>query len=344
MKSMNLKSLKIEGFKSIGEIELKSPNPFTVFVGSNAAGKSNIFEALEFFNYCNVMDDFEAVKYFGNIEDILNRNLPSERLISFNFDLGSVKPHFSLRSDFRNESSHFDGSSFEDFGKYYSESLFMNDLKDTVNKDEYLHLTNFCRVFPGKSSLLKKFTKDDSQLAIDGSNLEIVLKRVLKNEKNSNEIHEILDSLISGFVTLQIVSEELSGTDNLLFYERGLRKPLTKRLISNGTFNILSILTAIYQSEKPQFLCIEEPENGLNPKVVRELVSIIRNQCLEKGHYIWLNTHSQTLVSELRPEEIVLVDKVNGMTKTKQLAGFNLHGLKMDEALLTNSLGGGIPW
>jgi hypothetical protein len=50
------------------------------------------------------------------------------------------------------------------------------------------------------------------------------------------------------------------------------------------------------------------------------------------------------LVSQLQPKEIILVDKVNGMTQTKQIAGMDLHGLKMDEALLTNSLGGGIPW
>ena len=72
---MKIKELKIKGFKSIGEIVLKSPNPFSVFVGANGAGKSNIFEALEFFNYCNIMDDNEAVKYFGNIEDIINKNL-----------------------------------------------------------------------------------------------------------------------------------------------------------------------------------------------------------------------------------------------------------------------------
>ena len=45
---MNIKEIKIKGFKSIGEIVLKSPSPFSVFVGANGAGKSNIFEALEF--------------------------------------------------------------------------------------------------------------------------------------------------------------------------------------------------------------------------------------------------------------------------------------------------------
>ena len=48
--------------------------------------------------------------------------------------------------------------------------------------------------------------------------------------------------------------------------------------------------------------------------------------------------------AELTPEEIILVDKKNGLTQVKQVKGFDLHGLRMDEALLTNTLGGGIPW
>jgi predicted ATPase len=341
---MKIKELKVKGFKSIGEIVLKSPNPFSVFVGANGAGKSNIFEALEFFNYCNIMDDNEAVKYFGNIEDIINKNLPLENYILFDIDLGEIKPHFSLRPNLQIKPPLFDAGSFEDFGKYFSEKHLDRNAKESISQPEYLHLTNFTRLFVGKESMRKRNTQDDSQLSLDASNLEKVLKRLFRNENVKNEIIEILQLLIPEFVEIQIVTEEFSSTDNLLLYEKSLRKPITKRLISDGTYNILAILAAIYQSDTPQFLCIEEPENGLNPKVVRELVRIIRNQCEERGHYIWLNTHSQTLVSELRPEEIILVDKVNGMTQTKQVAGMDLHGLKMDEALLTNSLGGGIPW
>ena len=90
-------------------------------------------------------------------------------------------------------------------------------------------------------------------------------------------------------------------------------------------------------------MCIEEPENGLNPKIVREMVTMFRSFC-EDGHVIWLNTHSQTLLSELRPEEVVLVNKKNGHTILKQLKGIDMLGMRMDEAILTNSIGGGIPW
>lgn len=339
---MEIRELKIEGFKSIGEIVLKSPNPFSVFVGANGAGKSNIFEALELLSYCNVMDFDEATKLFGSIEDITNKNTPGEKKISFDFKIGDNTSHFSLESSTTSNQSNFDRGSVVDFGKHFSEKYSLNDIKETLTRQDYAQFTNFTRLFVGKEVKVKKL--DDSSIALDASNLEKVLKRIFQNSELKHEIVETLQLLIPEFENIEIKSDDLSGTDTILVYETGLKKPLTKRLISDGTYNILSILAAIYQSHKPQFLCIEEPENGLNPKVVRELVSIIRNQCEERGHYIWLNTHSQTLVSELRPEEIILVNKVNGMTQTKQVTGMNLHGLRMDEALLTNSLGGGIPW
>jgi predicted ATPase len=74
------------------------------------------------------------------------------------------------------------------------------------------------------------------------------------------------------------------------------------------------------------------------------MVQFFRDQCTEKGHQIWLNTHSQTLVSQLKAEEVILVDKKDGATIVKQFHQDDLHGLSMDEAWLTNALGGGLPW
>ena len=335
---MKIHELKIEGFKSIGEIKLVEPNPFSVFVGPNAAGKSNIFEALEFMELCNFMETDEAIRFFGNPNDIFNQTIKNRHRISFSIDLGSSKPFL----EFIAIENGVYKSSVDDFGYI---GRFKNEKNnDESRKTDYHIFTNFTRLFVNNNSKVKRNLQDDSRLASDGSNLEIILKRILRATKNRDEIIEILQLLIPGFSNVEIKTADLSGSDNLLVYEDALDKPLTKRLISDGTYNILALITAIYQSEKPQFLCIEEPENGLNPKVVRQLVSLFRDKCKEKGHYIWLNTHSQTLVSELTPEEIILVDKVNGNTEVKQVKGFDLHGMKMDEALLTNALGGGIPW
>lgn len=79
---------------------------------------------------------------------------------------------------------------------------------------------------------------------------------------------------------------------------------------NDGTFNLIALMAAVYQSDVPQYLCIEEPENGLHPQAIQLLVDIFREQCEEHGHHILLNTHSQTLVRCLHAEEIILVNKV----------------------------------
>jgi predicted ATPase len=326
---MKINELKIEGFKSIGEIKLVEPNPFSVFVGPNGAGKSNIFEAIEFMELCEIMEPMEVVKLFGGDSELFNfsNSHASNQNILIDVRLGdNINPFVSYQLNKKN---------------YYSGTVkgFENQ-----NNHDIQTFTNFTRLFISNPSIVKRKLRDSFRLASDALNLEKVLKRILRVENDREEIIEILQLLIPGFSNLEIRSEELSKSDNLVIYDESLQKPLTKWLISDGTYNILAILTAIFQSDEPQFLLIEEPENGLNPKVVRELVTLFRDKCKEKGHYIWLNTHSQTLVSELTTDEIILVDKVNGNTQIKQVKGVDLHGMKMDEALLTNTLGGGIPW
>lgn len=344
---MEIKELTIEGYKSIRNITISNPNPFSVFVGPNAAGKSNIFEALEFFQLCNTTVPFEIPKLFGGIYDITNKSSQLQELV-FKVNLEKIKPelHLFLNTPIiDNSPTRF---SFRDFGIFNllerNKQHFHPGEYEFASDENFIQFTNFTRIFVGNDSLVKRKIQDDSRLSLDASNLELVLKRIFKNEPLKEEILEILQLLIPGFANIEIATEELSRTDNLLIYENALQKPLTKKLISDGTFNIIALIAAIYQSDEPQFLCIEEPENGLNPKVVSQLVQLFRDKCKEKGHFIWLNTHSQTLVSQLRPEEIILVDKVNGETQIKQIPGMNLHGMRMDEALLTNALGGGIPW
>lgn len=342
---MEIESIKIENYKSLVDFELKSSNPFTVFVGPNAAGKSNIFEAFELLYFFSFMNPKEALNLFGSANDLFNKkNIGKQNkqgadnkiVIYIPLWNNGFGPYVTIEAKKDGDNYYLD----VDYPRNEFESTISSGIAGAT---KYNLFFNFTRLFINNKKLVKRIIQDDSKLALDASNLEKVLKRLLKDENKKDEIIEWLQLLIPGFDKIEIVNEPLSGSDNLLIYEKDTNKPFNKNLISDGTFNILAILTAVYQSDEPQFLCIEEPENGLNPKVIKELVNLFRQKCNE-GHFIWLNTHSQTLVSELTTEEIILVDKKNGETIVKQVKGMNLHGLKMDEALLTNALGGGIPW
>lgn len=327
---MKIKRLHIKNFKSLVDLEIVEPNPFTVFVGANGVGKSNIFEALEF-NSARLSIAGQFQRIFGSQEDLLSRK-SVESIIEIALTLDPVGSFITS----------FDFGEKARLGKKLGED---HDLQNSDhNGIDNFWLTRFSRIFINNKKELKLIYKDDLNLLLDGSNLELVLKRLLQNETTREEIIEYLQLLIPEFDNLEIHSDNLGGSDTLLFYEKGLNKPFTKTLISDGTYNILCLLTAIFQSDEPQFLCIEEPENGLTPYVIEVFVDLIRSKCEEKCHYIWLNTHSQTLVRLLKEEELIVVSKANGATNIKQLKQGDFYGMRADDAWLTNALGAGLPW
>jgi len=329
---LKIKSLNIKNFKSIVDITINEPNPFTVFVGPNGSGKSNIFEALEFMSYSHYPFN-KAPELFGGEDLFLSRKNPKsffEALIEIEeYEISTKKlPTTNLNSGKTTDEYHTDVRPY-------------NKGKGSIHN---LFLANQSRIFINNLSIQKENYRDSSKLTISCDNLEKVLKRILEKKNIKEQIVEWLELFIPGFKDIGVRKSEFNSNEDLLIYQKYYDKPFNKELVSNGTYNILCLLTAVFQIERPQFLCIEEPENGLNPFVIRKLVDFFRQACEEKGHYIWLNTHSQTLVECLTPEELIVVDKINGETQVKQFKGMDLHGLDMSEVWLSGALGGGTPW
>lgn len=332
---MKIKKLHIKNFKSIADLEIIEPNPFTVFVGPNGSGKSNIFEALEFWTLARQSNLIDVDSLFGGLKEINHSNTgdngPS---ITFNFTEYSLESTigFLVRNNNKN------------YYSYEYPNIPENNFNEKESSDFNQFVTNNSRLFINSPKGNKLNFQDDNRLTLISDNLEKVLKRILKDSEDKEEILDWLRLFIPEFEDIFIESSELSRTDTIIVKEKYSSKYFTKELLSDGTYNILALLTAVFQSNEPQFLCIEEPENGLTPDVIKEMVTLFRNACEEKGHYIWLNTHSQSLVSQLAPDEIITVNKIKGETKIKQFKGKDFHGLRMDEAWLTNTLGGGLPW
>ncbi|WP_020600106.1 AAA family ATPase [Spirosoma panaciterrae] len=317
---MQIKRLVIENFKSIERIELIEPNPFTVFVGPNGSGKSNIFEALEFVNISYNYKGSASLSLFGGLDSLQRRQDKSSEF-GFRAEIGE----YALFSN--------------SFSKVQLAEQ-STDIPRGPKGDVYRQfMERFSRLFVKNESLEKFRLNDSLRLSLSAKNLEKVLKRVLANENLRDEIFEWLDLFVPGFKSV-----EVDDRDELHWFEDSVPSYFTKDLISDGTYNILAMLAAVYQSDEPQFLCIEEPENGLHPQVLMTLVDFFRSQCNEKGHFIWLNTHSESLVRCLTTDEIVLVNKKDGATTVKQIKDHNFYDLPTDEAWLTGALGGGLPW
>ena len=358
--TMRIKNVHIRNFKSLVDFQLKDLPPFAVVVGPNASGKSNIFEALEFTNYvCRF--PFEAASFFGSAQSIFSYNSPisQNQHLRYEFEDGiqifleliyntpqAKKGLYSIGQD--NVSANPKALDFSPLEIRDTERReeFIQSLRDNhlpYDNDLEIFIDNFSRIFIGKSSL-NRSGQLQSKLLPDASNLSQILGQIFEDELKKDEFVENLQILIPEFQNIEIKKSNLDGSYEFFLYEKSSDKPFPKYLISDGTYNILALMTALYQSDSPQFLCIEEPENGLHPQAIQLLVDFFREKSEEKGHHILLNTHSQTLVRCLHAEEIILVNKVNGETVAKQLTEKDNIDIKTDEAWLSNTFGGGVLW
>lgn len=352
---MKLKKLHIKNYKSLVDLEIIKPNPFTVFAGPNGAGKSNIFEALEFAISSIIYTDISTRLEPERLENLSRIEVTSDLVNLIENEFGGhnnflnkrvYKKEFEYVSSFSENVNSTLNIDYSQYPAYFLANMPINPFSKNLNIYKQFYY-NFSRLFIDHSDKLLIFKSNiiSNRLFTSASNLEKVLKRLLNDNNKLEDMTEYLELFIPGFERVEIYSDNIEGKDSLRIYEKDYNNPFPKKLISDGTYNILCLLTALFQSDEPQFLCIEEPENGLNPYVIQEFVELCRLMCdKDHGHYIWLNTHSQTLVRALKEEELILVDKENGATKIKQFEKGDFHGLKADEAWLTNSLGAGIPW
>jgi predicted ATPase len=367
---MRIKKLHIRNFKSLVDFELSDLPQVAVFVGPNASGKSNIFEALEFLNYV-VRFSIEAPQFFGgkpsilsyNFANLLNDDVKREMIqmfVGWKDELSiSFRASFAKEEKWNNTFSAIDGNfrhpsfpaiknfSIFDVRNFEKRNAFLDDWqqKKEYENDFEIFVDNFCRLFIGESKLnrIKEPARTDTLLP-DGSNVGNVLGKIFQNAELRDDFNEWVQILIPEFSKLEVRQSNIDGTFDYVVYEKHSDRPFTRELLSDGTKNILCIMALVYQSTTAQFLCVEEPENGLHPQAIELLVDFLTEKSEQFGHHIWINTHSRSLVRRVKISQLVLVNKIDGQTRAKQYSDDEGIDLKTDEAWLTNALGGGILW
>jgi predicted ATPase len=370
---MRIKQIHIKNFKSLVDFKLENLPQFCAFVGPNASGKSNIFEALEFIN-CFVKFNYSVSDMFGGGGNILsyarkeieldetikkaNTRFPElSFLVAFDDDI-FINPLMAFDKDGKLDAlwhfKHYDIDKNDGISRPL-DPLLISSLKErtefvydwteeghSYNNSYEVFIDNFSRIFIGKPDL-KRINQPSGKLIVDASNLSQIVGQIFQDEAKREDFIAWLKILIPEFENIEVKKSNIDGSFEFFVFEKSSpSKPFPIKLLSDGTKNILALMAVVYQNSQPQFICIEEPENGLHPQAIELLVEFFRIKCEEEGHHIWLNTHSPTLIRCLEIDEVITVNKVNGQTNAKQFKKEETVNIKMDEAWLTNALGGGV--
>ncbi|MUJ29060.1 AAA family ATPase [Aliivibrio fischeri] len=373
---MNIELLHIQGYKSIADLRMENVDPFAIIAGSNGSGKSNLVDALAFLGTYVEFGVKTAMQHFGGYSNIHCFKLDEEQRTKIKFELkieiNSVKYHYSLGlfhldSD-ASLSEHLtvDGKTIISRKVGEAPLVNTNDLADTLNSYNlpkqtsallflpdsglYHFLTNI-KVFrfdPLAAKEPNATSTDASELDIHGRNVASMLAELEKDEDFREQITEWMELLVPNMEKVTTEQQRLDGTTVITFKEEGTDKKFPANLISDGTIYALCILTALFsRSNTLGLTIIEEPERGIHPKAIAELIGAIRDTATNQ-HPFFVTTHSESVVRCAKTSELWLSNKANGKTEVKNAAlqtnGVDLGDMPLDKAWLMNMFSGGSPW
>lgn len=92
--------------------------------------------------------------------------------------------------------------------------------------------------------------------------------------------------------------------------------------VSDGMLLVLAYLTVLHLPEPPTLILVEEPENGIHPKRLADVLRILRDLVSSQSKsQVVLTTHSPYLLDSFSPEEVTLCRKDDdGSVSTHRLS------------------------
>ena len=332
-----LDRLDIRGFKSIRALDGFEPRALNVLIGPNGAGKSNFIDLFHMLArmaeghlqiYVAEQDGPDALLFGGRKR--------TER-IEAGFTFGANGYWFELmpagrRLVFSNETTYVFGS---DSG-IHSHSLGSGHPESNLQAAEeagpdalalyvrkaiagwrvyHFHDTSTTAPLRQVHSL-----RDNLLLKPDGGNLGAFLRRL--RERYPNNYRQIVETvrLAAPFFGDFVYRKDIGDSIELeWFHADDPDTVLGPRQLSDGTLRFICLSTLLLQPVElqPELILIDEPELGLHPAALTLLAEMLQHA--GDSRQVVASTQSADLVSELEPEDVVVVDRGEGASTFTRL-------------------------
>lgn len=203
---------------------------------------------------------------------------------------------------------------------------FRNDLsKNARGCEKVLRLLKNNKLYNVKlSAFTGKTNGEINQIKSDASNLMSYLDFLNNNYPlELDKIAEELNRCVSDFKLVRtpiIDPEKKDGIRQVkLFDKNGIGFWADE--VSEGTLYFLALLCIIFQPNPPSILMLEEPEKGIHPRRLHEVMEYIFELAEEQGVQIILTSHSTQIVDRFKDleEHIFVFNKPENETIIKNL-------------------------
>jgi predicted ATPase len=335
---MKLKSLSVKGYKSIRHLESFEFRDINILIGANGAGKSNLISLFRMLSALSQGNLQTFVQKQGGLDSLLFGGRKKTSAIELEFVFGPnsyyvrLEPTVDNRLIFAEEKVRFRGdftsNHEESLGTAHEETkLFKSDGRPQTTVAGYVasalrqwrvyhfHDTSETATVKGRHA-----SNDNLELKPDASNLAAYIALLRKdNVEAYNRIVSTIQ-LAAPFFGGFVIRDPLPDTIELEWTERGdASTPYRAHALSDGTLRFICLTTLLLQPEDklPDTVLIDEPELGLHPYAIHLLAEMIKR--VAESKQVILSTQSVELLNEFVPEDIIVVDRVDGASTFHRL-------------------------
>jgi predicted ATPase len=373
-----LTRIEVDGFKNLLGFSAEF-GPFTCIAGPNAAGKSNLFDAIEFLSLLAELPLKEAAKRIrggGEIRDLFwtdgknradrmhfavemlaepmatalregerEQGTRAQRSYRYELTLGREESDFGVdRLALVRESvteRHLDstprfpgvqhvriadgtGNTIENLGEHRQIFLSAPFGLETQAVRREIQSWRRLALEPMRLRLTDNLDDIEDELTVAGDHLPATIYRLAHESHDGDPpdpegFYAQLCLRLSDLVHVRGIEADRDDKHRLISLEvedpDGGRLPA--RALSDGTLRFLAFAVLSF-IRKQRLLCIEEPENGIHPSRMSDLVDLIKDLATNPEHdlqhedtfrQVIVNTHSSGLVREVYrrfPEDLLM--------------------------------------
>ncbi|MCL4178248.1 MAG: AAA family ATPase [Verrucomicrobia bacterium] len=338
-----LDQITLNGFKSIRELKDFKLEELNVLVGANGAGKSNL---VDLFRLLRAMADGGLQSFVTNSggADGFFFNGPKEtKQISTHLKFGSNQYRFALEPTvasemmIREEATLYTGG--QGLGDWHRHGGGVKEARLPTWKDRRSGRGDWpsveAHVYRAVSSWMVYHFHDTSstapmrrpcavrdfrELRPDAGNIAAFLLKI--REENAVRYQRIRETVqwIAPFFDDFVLEPQMKGENELVRLEwrqHGSTFPFQPWQFSDGTIRFICLATALLQPRPPSTVVIDEPELGLHPYALEVLAQLLKESA--QRTQLIVSTQSAPLLNQFEPQEVVVVERLEGASHFRRL-------------------------
>jgi energy-coupling factor transporter ATP-binding protein EcfA2 len=342
-----IKQFRVQNYKALRDVRLDL-TPLHALIGPNDSGKTSVLEALA--ALCRTVDFGLNEAFWGawtgralvwhadpSLPVVLGASV-SEGKDSFDYEVSCRFAASERRSEVETEKLVIDGTTVTLPAPRSPQTIVkLVQERGTTGYDEFravalkvhgalsgVHHYRWnpkLMGLPAAPDSQRRFRMDES-----GFGLVLLLDDILGyDRKRFNQLEDRFKQVFPQVEAIRLVAEKAyrapidsarpvpllqQAEGKGLYFDFGSGGIVAASQVSDGLILVLAYLTLLHLPEPPRLLLIEEPENGIHPKRIEQVLTILKSLVKEQTRsQVLITTHSPYVLDLFEPREVSLCRK-----------------------------------